>query len=547
MSQIGLQPLALNHSTLQAQLCLERNSLTPTEYHEKVQQLDNQSQQRSLFTTHCRRIAEYLRNSRNQQSSGDIHFAWLYDFSSDRAPIALAFDPKDVPISRTEGTNRLIFLAGYPSRHKLLQLGDLLDIDPAFFDMHLSFVRDDITSCEVHPSYYTLPSHQQTIFQVSVPCIGAAPEDHTYERLSMKRAAYSRDMDKYLSDLRVGKGWKAFDSIVRAVEVHDSQRFSLQQNVTVLIKHSAQSKNWLGKLVVLLRLTDTDQDTVAVWSDAGADLTSSPKGPWIDPVHGNANTHFRPVMLPGLSPSAMVNFGHTESLFSLHQSISLLPEAYGTSIDPQLSSQDPAYALSELFAFIAVSISQYLDVIRCVLDQNLANSSPIDETKRSEVRAMLSYSYDGLEKRRDQTTTTLSFLRSQTDRIGSECSPALFLLITDYDYLLARNNELLLRCDHEWNVIMSEAAVEDAQWSRDQSKIQYRFVLLATIYVPLSFSCSIFGMTFFELGSLQTGFLLWTAVSAPLFVISVLFLFTSLSNVQKFARQMKEKIIAQFK
>lgn len=163
-------------------------------------------------------------------------------------PIAQACDDYVLGRAATgENTNRLLFISGYPSKEMLLQFGNVFDIDPAFFDTHLSFIGYDATTCEMHPSYYTLPSHQQTIFQISVPCIGGAPEDSRYNSLSEKRAAFMTKMEKYLSDLKLGKNWNVSDSIVREVEVHDSRRFSLHQNITILTKKSIRNNDWLGK------------------------------------------------------------------------------------------------------------------------------------------------------------------------------------------------------------------------------------------------------------------------------------------------------------
>lgn len=208
-----------------------------------MQRLYKQSLSRSLFSTHCRRLAEFLRNAPDQPLPKSSQFAWLYELSGDSLPLGRAFNPS---MEIAESAKYLLFLAGYPSKHELLQLGHLFDIDPAFFDTHLSFIGDDVTSCEIHPSYYTLPSQHQTIFQTSVPCVGGAPEDPRYDRLSEKRADLSGEMDHYLSRLKTGADWKAFESIVRAVEIHDSRRFSIHQNITVLIKQSTQAGGWLG-------------------------------------------------------------------------------------------------------------------------------------------------------------------------------------------------------------------------------------------------------------------------------------------------------------
>lgn len=210
----------------------------------------------------------------------------------------------------------------------------------------------------------------------------------------------------------------------------------------------------------------------------------------------------------------------------------MLSEGYGSSLDPNKMAVDPIYALLELFQFMAASEAQYLDTISSVLDDNVTSKS-IERSKNAhDIRATLALSYNQLEHRRNQITSTIDFLRSQSRiQFGNEETDTCNI-IRDYEYLLRSAGQLMTRCDHEWNVIMSEATVEDAQWSRDQSIAQHKFTVLATIYVPISFSCSLFGMTFFELGSLRQGFIYWTAVTVPVLLFSLALLFSD--YIQRF-------------
>lgn len=267
---------------------------------------------------------------------------------------------------------------------------------------------------------------------------------------------------------------------------------------------------------------------VVIWSDAGAELEKSPRGPWFDSMHGLTNTHFRPVTLPG---SAFTLEDHTHLLIpntpdkptDLHQSVTMLPHQYGAALDPHLAAADPIYVLVELFEFISASEAQYLDMIRSVLDDNVTSRQA--QKHSHEARAILVFSYKRLETRRDRTGATIDFLKTQLKLQSESDTPRVALVLGDFEYLFSKTGQLMSRCDHEWNVIMSEAAVEDAQWSRAQSQSQYKFTLLATFYIPLSFSCSVFGMTFFNLGSLRQGFLTWTYVTIPLVALSMIVLF----------------------
>ncbi len=221
----------------------------PGDYAAAIKNFDDQHYRQSLFVRHCRRLAQFLRSTHCRSEEQDvIDFAWLYDLADDRPPVVSSYVTHPTRAMNDIGNhNKLLFLSGYPSARLLLELGSQFSIDPAFFDTHLSFIKDDITSCSLHPSHYILPSRQHTVFQTSITSIGAAPEDLRYDNLTKKRAVFASKMEQYLHELRRGTNWKTFQSIVRAIEVHDARRFSLQQHVTILIdRPKDQHGKWLG-------------------------------------------------------------------------------------------------------------------------------------------------------------------------------------------------------------------------------------------------------------------------------------------------------------
>ncbi len=288
---------------------------------------------------------------------------------------------------------------------------------------------------------------------------------------------------------------------------------------------------------------------MVVWSDIGADLSQSPPGPWLDPIHGATSTHFRPIALPPgdfLLDDVTARNSSTprdESRNSdLHQSATLLPKRYGTSLDSKEMTEDPVYALTEVFLLLCHSTAQYLDMVRSVLDDNVVSLHAEDTRGTGDVRSILVFSYRCLEQQRDQITAAKDFLNSQSgDRCASQSAPK-SSIINDYDFLLSKTHELMRRCDHEWNVIMSEAAVDEAQRSRDLSKSQHKFTVLATFYLPVSVASSFFGMTFFVLDSKEKGFLLWLAMTVSLFVLSVVMLLWDKKQAARLLNQIHVKM-----
>ncbi|KAL9045180.1 MAG: hypothetical protein Q9214_001744 [Letrouitia sp. 1 TL-2023] len=479
--------------------------------------------------TECRRLAHFcnLQATDKQSDTNSFdEFGIVYDIFEGRAPVRKPGIARGVQNSNEDGdSNKLLFFSGYPSLRLLVQQGSHFNIDPEFFDLHLSFVKESVTSCNMHPSYYTLPSAQCNIFQTSITSIGAATvRDRRFRDLVEKRDAFKKSMDSYLSDLKMGKGWKTYHSIVRQMEVHDDTRFSLEQNLTIFIKRSRSDfKKW----------------RIAVWLDVGADLTQSPVGPWL---HGINNTHFRPVTLNTsenhVHEQSSIDFGERNRATGLFQSASLLSKNYGMSLDTTAMS-DPLHVLSELFIFIATSECQYLDMIRAVLDDNTTSKQLNENQDKSEVRSILIFSYRGLEHRRDKIKATIGFLKSQLAELQAAEDTTVSRVLRDFEYLFGQTDDLMRRCDHEWNAIISGAAVNDAQWSRDHNEYQKKLTLLATIYIPLSFSCSLFGMTFFSLDSLREGFILWLVVTLSLYIVIFLAQF---ANAKMLPSRMKRLI-----
>ena len=284
-----------------------------------------------------------------------------------------------------------------------------------------------------------------------------------------------------------------------------------------------------------------------MWSDVGADLTQSPVGPWLDSVHGTNNTHFRPVTLntskKHVHEQSSIDFGELERATDLFQSASLLSKNYGMSLDTTAMS-DPLHVLSELFIFIAKSECQYLDMIRAVLDDNITSKQLNDTQDKIEIRNILIFSYRGLEHRRDKIKDTIGFLKSQFAELPAAEDTTVSRVLRDFEYLFGQTEDLMRRCDHEWNVVMSGAAVEDAQWSRDNSENQKKLTWLATIYIPLSFSCSLFGMTFFSLDSLRQGFILWLVVTLSLYIVTFLAPFANTKMLSRRRKRVIERLAA---
>lgn len=274
--------------------------------------------------------------------------------------------------------------------------------------------------------------------------------------------------------------------------------------------------------------------TVYIWSDGGLDLSSPDcaKGPWTDFHH----SHFRPVSIRRYGPLEGYHTEHCEAPFAddskrtdqnTHQSLPLLRSAYSRLPHAKTCFEHPLEALEILLRYFCVAETHYLDSIAEVLQENFQDpevGSSHHKHSDTETMALLLHLHQRLRSRRAHIRNVVSYLQCHSgDRIFHSTpwfSTVLPSLFQDLQYLLVCNEELLSRCDQEAAMITSRATFLDAQRGIELSKGSHRFALLAAIYVPLSFACSIFGMNFVDVGDITGGFKIWASVTAPICLLS---------------------------
>lgn len=501
---------------------------TPSEYNGWVKQLSDASIRASLFAGRCKRLAKFLEDAENSVVKEPPSNNFVRVFSSNATDMITNHHLKGRHKDRADSCKRVIFLAGYPSAQVLAEIGATYQTDPDFFDTHLNFISEDHTSCRAHPSFYTLPSRQQAILQLSIQSIGGGELAH--EDWHTTRQRFVADIGSYLHSLRMGDKWKTFDSIVRGVEVHDRFRFSLEQFITIQISRD---------------LDEGDHWTVYIWSDAGTDLEESPQGPWDATKH---SFHFRPVSLHPLRLASM-NKRHkmfpTETLApsakKLQHSLPLLRDAYSQIFTEKLDIESPITALDLVLRYFCASEIQYLDMIASVLEASTQSSRhPKDFRKKqssAETRAILLNSRRILRYRRSRIKDVIEYVRFHGTAgaavADSEAALSISSLLRDLEHLFLSNGELMLRCEHEVEAITNEAIFEDAQAGIALSKSSHKFAVFVAIYAPVTFTCSVFGMNFVSIGDISWGLELWAMVTIPICIISSLFVFWDSELIQR--------------
>lgn len=219
-------------------------------YAEKILRLDEQSHRQTLFVANCRRVNQLFRDQHFGSKVQGLHddFCWLYDLDEEAnaAPRGERFAVKYASGEPNNAKrNQILYMSGYPDATTIKQIGECFDVDPAFFDRHLAYYKDEVSTCDIHPSHYRLPSRQREIFQTTVTSVGGVTGNAKPANLGNRRIECERQMESYMHTLRMGRE-KSFGSIVRDFELYDDFRCSLTQAITVLVKHGKDANDhWL--------------------------------------------------------------------------------------------------------------------------------------------------------------------------------------------------------------------------------------------------------------------------------------------------------------
>ena len=279
---------------------------------------------------------------------------------------------------------------------------------------------------------------------------------------------------------------------------------------------------------------------MAVWQDAGKDLSNSPSGPWLDSQHAPFNTHIWPVTIHHRdSPFLKPRLPRKESTASIRwtaspphgipQTMSRVPTIYGRYTDTEELAHDPLCALTEVFRLIAASEAQFLEMCSLVLEKNIDGDFSQASTKQEATRLILVDLQKILERHSTRIAAIVEFLRNDdcldVPRSDSDVTrTSIKFLHRDFEYLLQSIRDHISRCIHELNTMMSEISVNEARRGMDQARRAFKFTVLAALYIPLSFTCSLFGMNFVQFNDIAHGVRAWMALTIPLFVLSLLFL-----------------------
>jgi hypothetical protein len=214
-------------------------------------------------------------------------FAALYDFSLNAAKKAVhlhnieGLNELDEASSRNKGRAQILFLNGHPSPQWLNAIGGRFCVDPEFYQRHLDF-RAAIS----RPDYFTLPalpSASETMARLRIttigyrqPRLGFSAHQHPQRYLDRLRSEAAKGMTQYENTLRMEDKWKTGDSIIRDFAIHDTEHFTIEQDISICIDRIGHG--WICKWP----FDSTKKTTDKIISSGMARCRGYPRGqsPW---------------------------------------------------------------------------------------------------------------------------------------------------------------------------------------------------------------------------------------------------------------------------
>lgn len=194
---------------------------------------------------------------------------------------------------------------------------------------------------------------------------------------------------------------------------------------------------------------------------------------------------------------------------------------------------DPFYAITDLFQFCAFSEIQFMNVMEAKVKED---TDHISLMKQNPTLSNLSYCQEIVQKHLTQLKETVKIIECSGGPLWphvekdhpqqyQKATRARDTLLEDYKQLVERAEVILERCSKGMNVIMNNVMLAESKRAIQQAQSVTKLTLIAFFYIPLSFTCSFFSMDIVGFEQKISRIWLWFAVSVPVLLISISFLF----------------------
>jgi hypothetical protein len=444
----------------------------------------------------------------------------------------------------------LLFMRGFASAQWLVAVQDKFNASPSLYGRHLADTPFATVWRDLH-ALPPLPSSSACVFQLQIPTICFRDMGKlalTSEDLQAARQLESGIMKSYLRQLR--EKATTGDSIVRGCHLLSSQERILEQTITVQVGCPSPSWRaiiWLDYGQDLLRST---LSTANPWNPSGLLL------PWqihLFPVivhhqsdstlpHTSTPSAGDTTTLPSSSPLSTSRVSpprvsEVSTRPAVSQNACLLPFHYGSQLDRAVAHQDALYALSELFQFSASSQVQVLNFLHYRIERELSTVAGDKTTQSLQTISLMNLRYIKRILKHHasniseivnlfETRASLNWPRTDDGALKPKAERKANLLLTDFRYLLQRAEDLVRECEQGMATLANTAFLEESRRSADMADKMGKLTTIATMFIPLAFVCSLWGMNFEEMGSGNKP-IWWFAVTAvPVILVALVAYFS---------------------
>jgi Mg2+ and Co2+ transporter CorA len=209
----------------------------------------------------------------------------------------------------------------------------------------------------------------------------------------------------------------------------------------------------------------------------------------------------------------------------MHQSAALLPFEFDKFLDGRVANEDTFYALHYIFQYVAFAEVQVLNLLEAQLEREMGVLTV--ERDQSHSLENLQFFSMFLDRHVRHISEALQVVKAKghtrwpakTD-VCETSESAAKSIEEDFEQLWERALDLRRRCTEGMGVMMNRAVIAESRKAIDQAERLKRLTLLATFFIPLSFTTSLFGMNFKEFGQGQLSAWLFAVVSAPVLILS---------------------------
>jgi len=283
-----------------------------------------------------------------------------------------------------------------------------------------------------------------------------------------------------------------------------------------------------------------------IWLDGGNNLAKNSAGPWA--------THFRrsetkTTTLPVVQHHPKMTLRQTisersqtttnsHSATTYHnrtpvlQSIDLLSYDFESFLNHQVTRRDPLYALSNVFQHAIASHAQVLNLLDTKLGAEMGllakepGNDPFENVLflKRVLDRNINHLKEGLQALRS-TTLQCAF---HDEEVMHESEITRAALIDDYEGVLEKAHDIRTRCTEGMGITMNRAVIDESRKAIEQAASLKRLTILASLFVPLSFATSLFGMNFREFGQGRVPIWIFPAVALPILLLTYLIYFVNI-------------------